>query len=182
MINSDDRTFIGNPYPDMFFGLNLGLSYKGFDVSLFLQGQYGNEIYNATKFWLTNSGYNYNKGTAILERWTGEGSSNTEPRLSTVDANQNARGSDRYIEDGSYLRLKNLQIGYTLSENMARKLSLKGARVFVSGSNLLTFTKYTGYDPEVGAARATLGDRTVGFDEVTYPQNRGFIMGVTISM
>ena len=182
VINSDDRTFIGNPYPDMFFGLNLGLSYKGFDVSLFLQGQYGNEIYNATKFWLTNSGYNYNKGTAILERWTGEGSSNSEPRLSTVDANQNARGSDRYIEDGSYLRLKNLQIGYTLSENMARKLSLKGARVFVSGSNLLTFTKYTGYDPEVGAARATLGDRTVGFDEVTYPQNRGFIMGVTISM
>ncbi|PKP36550.1 MAG: SusC/RagA family TonB-linked outer membrane protein, partial [Bacteroidetes bacterium HGW-Bacteroidetes-14] len=135
-----------------------------------------------TKFWLTNSGYNYNKGTAILERWTEEGSSSSEPRLTTIDANQNARGSDRYIEDGSYLKLKNLQIGYTLSESNAAKLRLKGARFFVSGSNLLTLTKYTGYDPEVGAARATLGDRTVGFDEVTYPQNRGFIMGVNITL
>lgn len=182
VINSEDRTFIGNPYPDMFFGLNMGLSYKGFDISVFFQGQYGNEIYNATKFWLTNSGYNYNKGTAILERWTEEGSSNSEPRLTTIDANQNARGSDRYIEDGSYLKLKNLQIGYTLSESQSAKLRLKGARIFVSGSNLLTLTKYTGYDPEVGAARATLGDRTVGFDEVTYPQNRGLIMGVNITL
>jgi hypothetical protein len=182
VINSEDRTFIGNPYPDMFFGLNLGLAYKGFDISVFFQGQYRNEIYNATKFWLTNSGYNYNKGTAILERWTEEGSSSSEPRLTTIDANQNARGSDRYIEDGSYLKLKNLQIGYTLSESNAAKLRLKGARFFVSGSNLLTLTKYTGYDPEVGAARATLGDRTVGFDEVTYPQNRGFIMGVNITL
>ena len=182
VINSEDRTFIGNPYPDMFFGLNMGLSYKGFDISVFFQGQYGNEIYNATKFWLTNSGYNYNKGTAILDRWTEEGSSSSEPRLTTIDANQNARGSDRYIEDGSYLKLKNLQIGYTLSESQSAKLRLKGARIFVSGSNLLTLTKYTGYDPEVGAARATLGDRTVGFDEVTYPQNRGLIMGVNITL
>lgn len=181
-INSEDRTFVGNPYPDMFFGLNLGLSYKHFDLSVFFQGQYGNEIYNATKFWLTNSGYNYNKGTAILERWTGEGSSNDEPRLSTIDANQNARGSDRYIEDGSYLRLKNLQLGYTLPEQLAAKVRLKGARIFVSGTNLLTFTKYTGYDPEVGAARASLGDPTVGFDEVTYPQNKSFMMGVNITL
>ncbi len=182
VINSEDRAFIGNPYPDLFFGLNLGLSYKSFDLSIFFQGQYGNEIYNATKFWLTNSGYNYNKGTAIFDRWTSEGTSNTEPRLSTVDANQNGRGSDRYIEDGSYLRLKNLQLGYTLPDALAGKIRLKGARVFVSGTNLLTFTKYTGYDPEVGAARATLGDRTVGFDEVTYPQNKGFVVGINITL
>lgn len=182
VINSDDRTFIGNPYPDMFYGFNASFSYRSFDLSIFFQGQYGNEIYNATAFWLTNSGYNYNKGTDILDRWTGEGTSNTQPRLTTLDPNQNARGSDRYIEDGSYLRLKNLQLGYTLPAGAAKKIGMKGARIYVSGGNLLTFTKYTGYDPEVGVARATLGDRTVGFDEVTYPQNKSFIAGVNITL
>lgn len=181
-ITSDDRTFIGNPYPDLFFGLNAGITYKNFDLSMLFQGQFGNEIYNATKFWLTNSGYNYNKGTAILDRWTGEGTSTTEPRLTTLDPNQNARGSDRYIEDGSYVRLKNIQLGYTLPEAAAKKIGMKGARVFVSGTNLLTFTNYTGYDPEVGAARATLGDRTIGFDEVTYPQNKSFILGLNVTL
>lgn len=182
VINSEDRTFIGNPYPDMFFGFNAAFAYKNFDLSLFFQGQYGNEIYNATAFWLTNSGYNYNKGTEILNRWTGEGTSNSEPRLTTLDPNQNARGSDRYIEDGSYLRLKNLQLGYTLPATIAKKAGMKGARVYVSGGNLLTFTKYTGYDPEVGVARATIGDRTIGFDEVTYPQNKSLIFGVTLTL
>lgn len=181
VINSDDRTFIGNPYPDLFFGFNAGISWRNFDINLFFQGQTGNEIYNATKFWLTNSGYNYNKGTEILERWTGEGTSNTEPRVSVVDANQNARGSDRYIEDGSYLRLKNLQIGYTLPSEIAHKAGMKNARVYFSGGNLLTFTKYTGYDPEVGVSRAALGDRTIGFDEVTYPQNKSFIFGLNLT-
>lgn len=180
-ITSKDRTFIGNPYPDMFFGFNAGVSYAAFDLSIFFQGQVGNDIYNATKFWLTNSGYNYNKGKEILDRWTGEGSSNTEPRVSLVDANQNARGSDRYIEDGSYLRLKNIQLGYTLPGSIAKKAGLLKARVYFSGGNLLTFTKYTGYDPEVGVARATLGDRTVGFDEVTYPQNKSFIVGLNLT-
>lgn len=182
VIDSKDRTFIGNPYPDLFYGLTLGLSYKNFDLAIFFQGQYGNDIYNATKFWLTNSGYNYNKGFAILDRWTGEGTSDSEPRLTTIDANQNARGSDRYIEDGSYVRLKNLQLGYNLPSQFAGKIGLKGARVFVTGTNLLTLTKYTGYDPEVGVARATLGDRTVGFDEVTYPQNKSFMVGVNITL
>ncbi|HNX44932.1 MAG TPA: TonB-dependent receptor [Bacteroidales bacterium] len=181
-INSDDRTFIGNPYPDLFIGLNMGLNYRNFDFSMFFQGQFGNDIYNATDFWLTNSGYNYNKGTAILDRWTGEGTSNSEPRLTTLDPNQNARGSDRYIEDGSYVRLKNLQLGYTLPESASQKIWLKGLRVFVTATNLLTFTDYTGYDPEVGAARATLGDRTVGFDEVTYPQNKSFIVGLNVTL
>lgn len=181
-ITSDDRTFIGNPYPDMFYGFTGSAAYKGFDLTIFFQGQSGNEIYNATKFWLTNAGYNYNKGTAILERWTGEGASNTEPRVSTVDANQNARGSDRYIEDGSYLRLKNLQIGYTLPGKIARKAGMQSVRVFFSGGNLLTFTKYTGYDPEVGLSRAALGDRTMGFDEVTYPQNKSYIFGLNVTL
>ncbi len=181
-ITSEDRTFIGNPYPDLFFGFTAGVNYKGFDFSMTFQGQFGNEIYNATKFWLTNSGYNYNKGTDILERWTGEGTSDSEPRLTTLDPNQNSRGSDRYIEDGSYVRLKTLQLGYTLPESVAKKIFLKGARVFVTGTNLLTFTNYTGYDPEVGTARASLGDRTVGFDEVTYPQNKSFVVGLNVTL
>jgi len=182
VITSDDRTFIGNPYPDMFFGFSGSAAYKGFDLTIFFQGQSGNEIYNATKFWLTNSGYNYNKGTEILNRWTGEGTSFSEPRVSTVDVNQNARGSDRYIEDGSYLRLKNIQLGYTLPAKYARKAGMQNVRVFFSGGNLLTFTKYTGYDPEVGVSRASLGDRTIGFDEVTYPQNKSYIFGLNVTL
>lgn len=179
VIDSKDRTFIGNPYPDFFYGLSGGVAYKNFDLSVLFQGQYGNEIYNATKFWLTNSGYNYNKGKDILERWTGEGTSSSEPRLTTLDPNQNSRGSDRYIEDGSYLRLKNFQLGYSLPESILKKLSMVKARIYFSGNNLLTFTKYSGYDPEVGAVRA--GDRTVGFDEVTYPQNKSFLFGLNLT-
>lgn len=179
IINSDDRTYIGNPYPDFFYGINANFGYKNFDFSMLLQGQQGNDVYNATKFWLTNPGYNYNKGTQILKRWTGEGSSTTEPRLSTVDANQNTRASDRYIEDGSYLRLKDIQLGYTLPEQLVAKAGLSKLRIYVSGLNLLTFTNYTGYDPEVGMVRT--GDRTIGFDEVTYPQNKGIMMGVNVS-
>ncbi len=181
VIDSNDRTFIGNPYPDFTYGLNATLGYGNFDLSLFFQGQYGNEIYNATTFWLTNSAYNYNKGKEILDRWTGPGTSNSEPRLSTVDANQNARGSDRYIEDGSYLRLKSLQLGYSLPESFLKKAGISKARIYFSGYNLLTFTNYSGYDPEVGASRGSLGDRTIGFDEVTYPRNKSYILGVNLT-
>lgn len=181
VIDSNDRTFIGNPYPDFFYGLNTTVGYKNFDFSLLFQGQYGNKIYNATKFWLTNSGYNYNKGTQILSRWTGPGTSNSEPRLTTIDANQNSRGSDRYIEDGSYLRLKDLQLGYTLPGAFLGKSGISMARIYFSGHNLLTFTNYSGYDPEVGAARGSMGDRTIGFDEVTYPQNKSYIMGLNLT-
>jgi len=179
VIDSNDRTFIGNPYPDFFYGLNAGVAYKDFDFSFLFQGQYGNDIYNGTKFWLTNSGYNYNKGEDILKRWTGEGTSNSEPRLTTLDPNQNSRGSDRYIEDGSYIRLKNIQIGYSLPEFVLNKLGMAKARIYFSGNNLLTFTRYTGYDPEVGAVRS--GDRTVGFDEVTYPQNKSYLFGLSLT-
>jgi TonB-dependent starch-binding outer membrane protein SusC len=180
-IDSKDRTFIGNPYPDFFYGMSASLGYKNFDLSLLFQGQQGNDIYNGTKFWLTNSGYNFNKGKQILARWTGAGTSNDEPRLTTNDPNQNARGSDRYIEDGSYLRLKNLQLGYTLPENTLKSVGISNGRLFFSGYNLLTFTGYSGYDPEVGASRGGLGDRTIGFDEVTYPQSKSYIIGLTLT-
>ncbi len=179
IIDSKDRTFIGNPYPDFYFGINASLAYKDFDLSLLFQGQQGNDIYNGTKFWLTNSGYNFNKGTQILDRWTGPGTSNSEPRVTTIDANQNSRASDRYIEDGSYLRLKNLQVGYTLPDALLKKAGITKARIYFSGLNLLTFTKYSGYDPEVGMARSW--DRTVGFDEVTYPQNKSYNLGVNLT-
>lgn len=179
VINDKDRTFIGNPYPDFYYGINASFSYKNFDLSLLFQGQQGNDIYNATKFWLTNSGYNFNKGTQILDRWTGPGTSNSEPRVTTIDTNQNSRASDRYIEDGSYLRLKNIQFGYTLPDELLKKVGITKARIYFSGLNLLTFTKYSGYDPEVGMARSW--DRTIGFDEVTYPQNKGYNLGVNLT-
>ncbi|RVT77495.1 SusC/RagA family TonB-linked outer membrane protein [Flavobacterium sufflavum] len=178
-IDSNDRTFIGNPYPDFYYGINASFAYKNFDLSLLFQGQQGNDVYNGTKFWLTNSGYNFNKGTQILDRWTGPGTSNSEPRVTTIDSNQNSRASDRYIEDGSYLRLKNVQLGYTLPEDLLKKAGITKARIYFSGLNLLTFTKYSGYDPEVGMSRSW--DRTIGFDEVTYPQNKSYNIGVNLT-
>lgn len=178
-LTSDDRTFIGNPYPDFFYGLNLSAGYRNFDISALFQGQYGNEIYNGAAFWLTNSGYNYNKSTRILNRWTGPGTSNTEPRVTTLDNNQNARASSRYIEDGSYFRLKDLQIGYTLPEEVLNRINISRLRIYFASHNLWTLTDYTGYDPEVGASRTA--EKTVGFDEVTYPQSKSFLVGLNVT-
>jgi len=178
-ITSDDRTFIGSPYPDFFYGINLNLGYRNFDFSALFQGQYGNEIYNAAAYWLTNSGYNYNKSTQILNRWTGAGTSNSEPRVTTIDNNQNARASTRYVEDGSYFRLKDLQIGYKISDELLKKVNISRLRIYVAAHNLLTITDYTGYDPEVGASRAA--EKTVGFDEVTYPQSKSFLVGLNVT-
>lgn len=178
-LTSDDRTFIGNPYPDFFYGINLNIGYRDFDISALFQGQYGNEIYNAAAFWLTNSGYNYNKSTQILNRWTGPGTSNTEPRVTILDNNQNARASTRYIEDGSYFRMKDLQIGYNLPEELLTRINISKLRIYLAAHNIWTITNYTGYDPEVGASRAA--EKTVGFDEVTYPQSKSFLVGLNVT-
>ena len=178
-LTSDDRTFIGNPYPDFFYGINLNIGYRDFDVSALFQGQYGNEIYNAAAFWLTNSGYNYNKSTQILNRWTGPGTSSFEPRVTTLDNNQNARASTRYIEDGSYFRLKDFKLGYNLPEELLSRVKISRLRIYLAAHNIWTITDYTGFDPEVGASRSA--EKTVGFDEVTYPQSKSFLVGLNVT-
>lgn len=146
--------------------MTLGMKYKGVDFGMFLQGVSGNDIYNATvRYDLAFS----NKPNSILDRWTGEGTSNSEPRVSLTDPNNNTRASDRFIEDGSYLRFKNIQIGYTLPENIMDKMKIEKLRVYASGNNVFTFTKYSGFDPEIGAYGGVL---EAGIDRGFYPQAR----------
>jgi len=148
-IDDNDRTYIGNPNPKFIFALNNTIEWKGFDLSIFLQGVYGNDIFNANRIYQEGMAVAQNQTTAVLERWTGEGTSNTMPRAIFNDPNKNTRVSDRFIEDGSYLKVKNLTFGYTFRQQWLEKAKLSSARVYFSAQNLLTFTKYSGFDPEV---------------------------------
>ena len=171
VIDLNDRTFIGNPTPDFTFGLTGGLDWKGFDLSMFWQGSAGNEIYNGTVR------YDFifvNRPDRVLNRWTGPGTSNEEPRVSLTDPNQNARVSDRFIEDGSYFRLKNAQLGYNLPTAWLQRAKIQRLRVYVSGQNLLTFTNYSGLDPEIGTVGGAL---EIGIDRGFYPQARTVLGG-----
>lgn len=174
-IDDGDRTIIGNPTPDWTFGINLGGQYKGFDLSIFMQGSLGNDIFNATR---RNDLNTSNMPKDYLNRWTGEGSSNSMPRFTWNDANQNwTRISDLYVEDGSYLRVKTMQVGYTLPARLLTSLALQNARIYVSADNLLTFTGYSGFDPEIGAQSAL----DIGIDRGIYPQSRSFRLGLKVT-
>ncbi len=174
VINADDRTMIGNPTPDWTFGMNANLEYKQFDFSMLLIGTYGNDIFNG----MQRQDLRYtNRTTAILDRWTGPGTSNTVPRYTWIDTNNNYRISDLYIEDGSFLRVKNIQVGYSLPNRLLSRINASVWRVYVSAENLFTLTNYTGADPEIGA----MSSFDIGIDRGIYPQSRTFRLGTSIS-
>ena len=174
-IDDKDRTKIGNPYPDVTVGLNLGLTYKDFDFNMFLYGAFGQDIFNGTRRYdLPMSNWN----ASVLDRWIGEGTSNSHPRVTINDPNQNYfKVSDFYVEDGSFLRLKNITLGYTLPEKYSQKVKISKLRIYASAINLFTFTNYSGFDPEIGAK----GALDVGIDRNIYPQPRTFLFGVNLS-
>ena len=172
-ITSDDRTNIGNGTPDWTFGLNAYAEWKGFDLSAFFQGVYGADVFDATYRQDIASG---NYPTWVLSRWTGEGTSNRIPILKQGDS-KNWVCSDIYIQDGSYLRLKNLTLGYTLPRQMTRKIGLDRFRVFGMAENLFTWTRYWGFDPEIGS-----GSTSLGVDYGVYPQARTFTVGFNITL
>ena len=180
-INDDDRTKIGDPNPDMNFGFNASVDYKGFDVAVFLQGTYGNDIFNGTQ----RQDLRYtNRPVSILDRWTGEGTSDSAPRYSWSDTNNNYRVSDLYIEDGSYVRLKNVQVGYSLPQSIRSRIGAEAFRIFISGENLLTFTNYTGVDPEIGALNGSNGAPSafdIGIDRAVYPQAKTYRIGLSVT-
>jgi len=151
IINSYDRTFLGSYMPKFTYGFNYSGTYKRFDFSLFFQGVYGNKIYNGTKVLTEGMLRLFNAGTAVLDAWTPTNTNTDIPRAISGDPNNNARVSDRFIESGSYLRLKNLSVGYTIPMTTWTHGNVRDVRIYISGQNLLTFTKYSGYDPEVGA-------------------------------
>jgi len=175
VINELDQQFIGSPIPKLLYGFTAEFKYKGFDLQMFWQGTYGNDIYNAT----VRYDFTYvNRPVSALDRWTGPGTSNFEPRANLFDPNQNARVSDRFIEDGSFIRLKNLQVGYTIPGATSSRLGLGVCRVYVSAQNLLTFTRYSGLDPEIGQIGSSL---ELGIDKGFYPQARIFLGGINVN-
>ncbi len=175
VIDQKDRTYIGNPTPDFTYGLNSTLAYKGIELNIFLQGSQGNEIYNNT---IRYDFIYVNRPSSVLGRWTGPGTSNKEPRVSLNDANQNARVSDRFVEDGSYLRVKSLQLSYNFPKTILNKIKLNNLKVYLTGQNLLTFTKYSGYDPEIGNIAGSL---EIGIDRGFYPQARTILGGISFN-
>lgn len=172
VIDDNDRTDIGKGMPDWTYGLNLNVAWKNFDLSMMWQGTIGNDVFDATRrVDITTS----NLPTWMLGRWTGEGTSNTYPRFVLGD-NVNWQSSDLYVYDGSYLRLKNIQLGYTLPEALTRKVFISSLRVYVAAENLLTFTKYHGFDPEISS-----GSTSLGIDRGVYPQAKTWTVGVNVA-
>ena len=168
-IDESDRTALGNPFPWLTYGINLSAEWKGLDVSLFFQGVYGNEIYNAVRLRTEGTGNEATLSTTMRDVWT---TSNPDGSIPNPNGSaMNREDSDRFIEDGSYLRLKNLQIGYSLPQRWISKIGMSRLRIYLSGSNLFTVTRYTGYDPEVGG----------GVDYGNYPQSRTFMLGLNIN-
>ena len=178
-ITALDKTEIGNPYPAFTIGWNLNLEYKDFDLVVFTYASIGNDIYMAFE---RNANYT-NKYRGILSRWTGENTTNSakNPRYSFTDDNSNIRVSDRYVEDGSFVKIKNIQLGYTFSQATIHNL-FKKVRVYAQVKNAFTFTKYSGYDPEISSngAKDTYGILETGIDRGAYPQARTYSLGLDI--
>lgn len=187
-ITDHDRTNIGNPFPDFFYGLSFNAAYKGFDLVLFLQGVQGNEIFSVNKRQLSEIKFYNGAGVSnvsreALSRWTGPGTSNEYPRAVYNNDANNGRASDFYVEDGSFLRFKNVQLGYTFPAELMKRVSITKLRMYVSAQNLFTITKYSGFDPELGATPN--GDNrqiSTGIDIGTYPVSRTITFGVNLGL
>ena len=175
-IDDADRTYIGKGMPDWTFGLNIGFEFKGFDFNMFLQGQLGAQAFNVTR---RTDLYYINLPKSILNRWTGEGSTNRYPRFVFDSANENYRVSDLWVEDASFLRARNIQLGYTLPQKITKVAAISRLRLFVQAENAFTLTKYTGCDPEVTGGNGF--GTEVGIDRGVYPQARTFTFGVNVN-
>lgn len=179
-LDDEDRTMTGNPHPDFTFGLTLGAEYKGFDFSAFFQGSVGNDILNILKYDIYAGTGWYNAPKDIMTTfWDGPGSTNEN---FGIDANSrmNLEMSDWFVENGSYVRLKNIQLGYTIPSNLTKKVTINNLRVFVAAQNLFTITSYSGLDPEIGEFDNKPYYK--GIDMGFYPQARTFMFGVSLKL
>lgn len=172
VINEEDRTVIGNPNPTWLFSMNNTVEWKGLELSVYLQGVAGNSIYNANNIENTGMAAAMNQTAAVLDRWTGEGTSNFMPRAVYGDPNQNCRVSDRFIENGSYLRVKNIMLAYSFPSRMLQKIHVHGLRLSLICENVATISKYSGFDPEVSIN---------GIDQSRYPIPRTYSVGLNIN-
>ena len=175
LINSDDITNIGNPWPKHIIGLSANLTYKGFYLNTIFSTQLGHDIYRTyERSDVTFANYQ----SFWLDRWTPDNPSAELPRLTSTDPNNNQRPSDFYVERGNFLRLRNLQFGWNLPNRIAEKLNMQDVKVYVTGNNLFTITKYRGFDPDIGTSGWILD---TGIDKGFYPNNRSFGAGINVS-
>ncbi|MBG6133712.1 TonB-linked SusC/RagA family outer membrane protein [Aquimarina sp. EL_43] len=176
-LNDDDKKYMGSGLPDFEYGLTLNAKYKNFDISVFFQGTQGNKIYNGVKMWLYRTDRN-NVSSDLVNAWTPQNTNTNIPRNAFGDPNNNIRPSSYFLEDGSYLRLKNLQIGYSIPESAISKIPVSRIRVYATANNLFTITDYSGFDPGLGNG----GTFNRGVDRGFYPLTRSFIFGINVSM
>jgi TonB-dependent starch-binding outer membrane protein SusC len=180
IVDVNDRQYLGSFLPKVTYAVTAGANYNNFDFSMFLQGVSGNKIYNATRVITEGMVRFFNAGTQVLNAWTPTNTNTNIPRAISADPNQNARPSTRFLEDGSYLRLKNIMLGYTIHSDRLQSIThgaVKSFRLYVSAQNILTFTDYTGFDPEVGN-RTPNSSLTNGIDFAVYPQPKSFQVGL----
>ena len=170
LLDDKDKTNLGNSFPAITYGLNVGADYAGFDLQLFFQGVAGNEIYNAVRERTEGKGDVATLSTSMRDVWSASNGNGTIPN--PYGSSLNYANSSRFVESGSYLRLKNLQIGYTIPQKITKQANINRCRVYLSGSNLITLTDYTGYDPEVGS----------GVDYGNYPQSRTITLGLNLDL
>lgn len=184
IITADDREFIGSPHPDLTYGINIDLRYKFVDLTIFGQGVYGNEIFFGPIWYLESAnGYWANLST-MNDHWQQEGDNPSVPRLDFENSNNNLRFSDRYIRNGSYFRIKNVQLGFSLPSDINQRIGVEKVRIYLAGQNLLTFSKYEGFDPEIGRGREqenSSGILDIGIDRGLYPIARSYMIGVNFT-
>ena len=183
VIDNNDRKFLGSFIPKFTYSLSLGATYKNFGLNVFFQGVQGNKIYNATRTATEGMIRFFNAGTQVLNAWTPTNTNTKIPRAISADPNQNARPSTRFIEDGSYLRLKNVMLSYSVPEKSLQTLTkgvVNGFRIYVSAQNILTITNYSGFDPEVGN-RTPNTSLTNGIDYAVYPQPKAYQVGINLN-
>lgn len=184
IIDEKDRVHLGSAIPKFTTGLNFSAAYRNFDMGLFLQGAFGHKIYYQVATDIEGFYRPFNVTMRYYdERWNGEGSSNTQPRASWAGKSNNTRPSTRFLEDGSYLRLKNLQLGYTLPVELSEKFGISKLRIYLTAHNLLTFTGYPGLDPEMTTSDNSKneGDAAAGIDWGTYPLSKSYNLGIQLS-
>lgn len=176
VINDQDRTKIGDPWPDFVYGLSLSATWKGWDFNMFIQGSQGNDVMNMTLYdFESGTGYMNARSDFLKRAWHGEGTTDKYHRIA-ADQGQNQLVSDYFVEDGSYMRIKNLQIGYNFCDRLIKSKHISYLRLYFSVQNLWTLTKYSGLDPEIGSSNATLN----GIDQGFYPQARTWTIGLNM--
>jgi len=182
-IDDEDRTFLGDAIPDLTFGVNFNATYRDFDFGVFVQSVQGVDIWNAKRLQFILDGSGGNKIDAVKDAWTPSNTDTEIPRLTVRDQANNRRSSDFYLEDGSYIRIKSIQLGYSLPDAMVNSLKMSSARIYISGQNIFTITNYTGYDPEIG--RGGIFSNTSifngGVDRTAYPQAKTWFAGIQLS-